>query len=265
MLARGTFCAAISCFWRELGFAWAAGVRGRGRPRFDVLRDLAGKWGRPGGCSWRLVMQLVSKWLGARVLVLHVPAGGGHRAAARAVAEAAAARGVEAEVVDALELTPGWFARAYVGAHLPQHRACARVLWAGICGDESAAAGRRWVKARDRSRARRRARSFRRGAGSERRRLDALLSDGDPRARAANGEARRAARRRRDGLRRARVLGRGRGRSLLRARRPRDPRSREERRRSALDRSDRHPHSPGVRRDRASRGAGAGRGSSRCS
>ncbi|MFT3774879.1 MAG: glycosyltransferase [Minicystis sp.] len=53
-----------------------------------------------------------------KLLVLHVPAGGGHKAAARAIAEAAAARGVEAEVVDALELTPPWFARAYVGAHL---------------------------------------------------------------------------------------------------------------------------------------------------
>lgn len=53
-----------------------------------------------------------------RFLVLFVPAGGGHKAAARAVAEAAEARGVEAEVVDALELTPPWFARAYVGAHL---------------------------------------------------------------------------------------------------------------------------------------------------
>jgi processive 1,2-diacylglycerol beta-glucosyltransferase len=54
----------------------------------------------------------------SKILVLFVPAGGGHKAAARAVAEAAAARGAEAEVVDALDLTPPWFARAYVGAHL---------------------------------------------------------------------------------------------------------------------------------------------------
>ena len=53
-----------------------------------------------------------------KILVLHVPAGGGHRAAARAIAEAAASRGIEAEVVDALELTPPWFARAYVSTHL---------------------------------------------------------------------------------------------------------------------------------------------------
>lgn len=52
------------------------------------------------------------------LLVLHCPAGGGHKAAARAIAEAAAMRGVEAEVVDALALTPSWFARAYVGTHL---------------------------------------------------------------------------------------------------------------------------------------------------
>ncbi len=54
----------------------------------------------------------------SKIVVLYVAAGGGHRAAARAVAEAAQARGLEAEVVDALELTPPWFARAYVGAHL---------------------------------------------------------------------------------------------------------------------------------------------------
>jgi processive 1,2-diacylglycerol beta-glucosyltransferase len=52
------------------------------------------------------------------ILLFHCPAGGGHKAAALAVAEAAAARGRDAEVVDALELTPPWFARAYVGAHL---------------------------------------------------------------------------------------------------------------------------------------------------
>jgi len=54
----------------------------------------------------------------SKILVLFVPAGGGHRAAGRAVVEAAAARGLDAELVDALELTPAWFARAYVGAHL---------------------------------------------------------------------------------------------------------------------------------------------------
>ncbi len=53
----------------------------------------------------------------ASLLVLHCPAGGGHKAAARAIAEVAGARGIACEVVDALELTPAWFARAYVGAH----------------------------------------------------------------------------------------------------------------------------------------------------
>jgi processive 1,2-diacylglycerol beta-glucosyltransferase len=53
-----------------------------------------------------------------KLLILHVPAGGGHKAAARAIAEAAVARGAEVEVQDALELTPPWFARAYVDAHL---------------------------------------------------------------------------------------------------------------------------------------------------
>src|SRR5207302_1215145 len=64
-------------------------------------------------CAWAGGMARRTK-----ISVLFVPAGGGHKAAARAVAEAAQARGVEAEVVDALDLTPGWFARAYVGAHL---------------------------------------------------------------------------------------------------------------------------------------------------
>jgi processive 1,2-diacylglycerol beta-glucosyltransferase len=50
-----------------------------------------------------------------RLLILHCPAGGGHRAAAEAIAEAA---GGCAEVVDALALTPRWFRRGYVEAHL---------------------------------------------------------------------------------------------------------------------------------------------------
>jgi processive 1,2-diacylglycerol beta-glucosyltransferase len=62
-----------------------------------------------------------------RILILHCPAGGGHRAAARAVAEAAASRGIEAEVADALELAPPWFARAYVGAHLQSTEHAPRV------------------------------------------------------------------------------------------------------------------------------------------
>jgi len=49
---------------------------------------------------------------------LHVPAGGGHRAAAEAIAAAAEARGIATHVVDALSLTPPWFAQAYVSAHL---------------------------------------------------------------------------------------------------------------------------------------------------
>ena len=53
-----------------------------------------------------------------RLLAVHCPAGGGHRAAAQAIAEAAAEAGIECEVLDALELCPPWFARAYVGAHL---------------------------------------------------------------------------------------------------------------------------------------------------
>ncbi len=52
------------------------------------------------------------------VVILHVPAGGGHRAAANAVAEAARARGLRAEVLDALEFGPQWFRHAYVSGFL---------------------------------------------------------------------------------------------------------------------------------------------------
>src|SRR4051794_29210692 len=52
------------------------------------------------------------------LLVMHCPAGGGHKSAAMAIAERAQARGLEATVVDALSLAPSWFARAYVDAHL---------------------------------------------------------------------------------------------------------------------------------------------------
>ena len=53
-----------------------------------------------------------------QLLIMHCPAGGGHKAAAAAIAERAEARGISATVVDALSLAPPWFARAYVDAHL---------------------------------------------------------------------------------------------------------------------------------------------------
>src|SRR5262245_46245235 len=52
------------------------------------------------------------------ILVLQCPAGGGHKAAAKAIAEVAERAGIGCEVVDALALTNPLFARAYVGAHL---------------------------------------------------------------------------------------------------------------------------------------------------
>jgi processive 1,2-diacylglycerol beta-glucosyltransferase len=52
------------------------------------------------------------------VLVLYVSAGGGHRAAALALQEAARDRGVDVELLDALSLGPKWYARAYVETHL---------------------------------------------------------------------------------------------------------------------------------------------------
>jgi processive 1,2-diacylglycerol beta-glucosyltransferase len=52
------------------------------------------------------------------LLVLHCRAGGGHLAAAEAIAERARARHVPTRIIDALSLSPPWFARAYVDAHL---------------------------------------------------------------------------------------------------------------------------------------------------
>ncbi len=52
------------------------------------------------------------------LLILHCPAGGGHRAAATAIAERAEARGIGARVVDALSFAPPWFAKLYVDTHL---------------------------------------------------------------------------------------------------------------------------------------------------
>jgi processive 1,2-diacylglycerol beta-glucosyltransferase len=52
------------------------------------------------------------------IAILHVPAGGGHRAAAHAIAEAARARGLEAEVLDALDFGPHWFRQTYVSGHI---------------------------------------------------------------------------------------------------------------------------------------------------
>jgi processive 1,2-diacylglycerol beta-glucosyltransferase len=52
------------------------------------------------------------------IALLHCPAGGGHLAAARALALAAEELGLAAAVVDALDRTPGWFGRSYVEAHL---------------------------------------------------------------------------------------------------------------------------------------------------
>jgi processive 1,2-diacylglycerol beta-glucosyltransferase len=50
--------------------------------------------------------------------VIYSPVGGGHKSAALAVAEAARARGMNVEVLDAFEHAPTWFGAAYVGAHL---------------------------------------------------------------------------------------------------------------------------------------------------
>jgi processive 1,2-diacylglycerol beta-glucosyltransferase len=52
------------------------------------------------------------------ILILHCPAGGGHKAAAMAIAEHAEARGLGTRVIDVLAFAPAWFARFYVDTHL---------------------------------------------------------------------------------------------------------------------------------------------------
>lgn len=52
------------------------------------------------------------------LVVVHCPVGGGHKAAALAVAEAARARGLSVEVVDAFAHAPRWAGDAYLAAHL---------------------------------------------------------------------------------------------------------------------------------------------------
>src|SRR5262245_12522863 len=52
------------------------------------------------------------------LVVVHSPVGGGHKAAANAVAEAARARGMRVTVLDAFEHAPRWFGEAYLSAHL---------------------------------------------------------------------------------------------------------------------------------------------------
>ncbi len=51
-------------------------------------------------------------------LILHAPAGGGHRSAALAIEEVALRRGHRVEVLDALSLAPRWFAQFYKNMHL---------------------------------------------------------------------------------------------------------------------------------------------------
>src|SRR5882724_313175 len=74
------------------------------------------------------------------LLILQCPAGGGHKAAAQAIAERAEARGVAATVIDALSFAPPWFARLYVDAHLG-----ASAHWPGLYGSAYFASNHRWA------------------------------------------------------------------------------------------------------------------------
>ncbi|MDF2693496.1 MAG: diglucosyldiacylglycerol synthase rane anchor synthesis, partial [Labilithrix sp.] len=52
------------------------------------------------------------------LVVVHSPVGGGHKAAALAVVEAARSRGLSASLLDAFEYAPRWVGEAYLAAHL---------------------------------------------------------------------------------------------------------------------------------------------------
>jgi len=60
------------------------------------------------------------------IVVVHSPVGGGHKAAASAIAEAARAQGRSVEVLDAFEHAPRMFGEAYLGAHLAGQSAVPR-------------------------------------------------------------------------------------------------------------------------------------------
>lgn len=56
--------------------------------------------------------------MGPHIAVIHCPVGGGHKAAALAVAESAEAEGLSVKVLDAFEHAPRVFGQAYLAAHL---------------------------------------------------------------------------------------------------------------------------------------------------
>jgi processive 1,2-diacylglycerol beta-glucosyltransferase len=56
--------------------------------------------------------------MGTDLAVIYSPVGGGHKAAALAIVEAARARGLEVELLDAFEHAPRVFGEAYLTAHL---------------------------------------------------------------------------------------------------------------------------------------------------
>ena len=74
----------------------------------------------------------------ADLVVLHSPVGGGHKAAAMAVAETARATGAEAVVIDAFDFAPRVFGKAYRGAHFAGQRA-----WRELYGSAYFAANHR--------------------------------------------------------------------------------------------------------------------------
>ncbi len=61
------------------------------------------------------------------LVVIHCPVGGGHKAAAFAIAEAARARGLTVCVLDAFEHAPRWAGEAYLAAHLAGQNAAPEI------------------------------------------------------------------------------------------------------------------------------------------
>jgi hypothetical protein len=147
------------------------------------------------------------------VVVVYSPVGGGHKAAATAVAERARARGLSVEIIDAFAHAPKWAGDAYLTAHLTGQNATP-----DLYGEMYFASNRRndlfepirlgidnlvFGALADRVRARRR--------------RDASPSARRARSRAAKATARLAGARRRHGLHRPRVLGRAWGRRMGRS------------------------------------------------
>ena len=206
------------------------------------------------GSARRLLLSTVM----VDLLVVHSPVGGGHKAAAGAIAEAARERGLSVEVLDVFEHAPRLFGEAYLGAHLAGQSVLPRFY------------GSAYFAANHRGRVRARTAELRlrrvppaspprvRDAAQSRRR-DASPATRRARASAQARLAGRPARRRRHRLHRPRLLG-GKGRGCVCGRlRTSATRAHPARGRPSADFGHRSPRKGRIRPDRE-RARAVGRG-----